>query len=298
MEIEYRTYKPGYEEKQARIYTEASGIKATAEEILQRYKADRTDPNFVRFAFNKEGKALAYCQARLEKKGSVAIGFPWAISECQPEVQEKLFDDISTYISQKKEPKEFHYWIRHDWEHVIKFFLRKGFTREREGLIFDFNVLEVSKIVEEESPFTSRVATIDDLDLLVEITRIDKILKTFMTKEAMIDYFSNKVLADGHAVLIFKDKQIVCASAPLKNSDQENGDHILLRFTATRKGYETAWKSLIIEIAKECVSSRPEWNNNPLRVYVEAGSKQASIIKTLNPIIKPNYSYYILKIQE
>ncbi|MHA2075948.1 MAG: hypothetical protein ACW97X_15115, partial [Candidatus Hodarchaeales archaeon] len=95
-----------------------------------------------------------------------------------------------SYINEKKNPQDFHYWIRPDWEHVKDFFLRKGFTRKKEGLLFEFDVLEVSKFVEENSQFTSRVATLDDLDLLVEIARADKILKTFMTKEAMIDYFT------------------------------------------------------------------------------------------------------------
>ncbi len=298
MEVEYRTYKPGLklEEEQARIYTEASGVKATAEEILQRYKADKIDRNLVRFAFNKEGKTLAYCQARLEKKGSIAIGYPWAIPECPPEVQEKLFDNIFDYIIEKKNPKEIHYWIRHDWEHVINFFLRKGFTREREGSVFEFDVLEVSKFVEENSQFTSRVATLDDLDLLVEIARADKVLKTFMTKEAMTDYFTNKVLADGHAVLVFKDEKIVCASAPLReNTGQEENDHMFLRFVATRKGYETAWRKLIVGIAKECVSAGSEWTSIPLRVHVEVDSERANIIKTFNPIIKPSYDYYVLE---
>ena len=117
-----------------------------------------------------------------------------------------------------------------------------------------------------------------------------------MTKEVMIDYFKNKVLADGHAILVFKEGKIVCASAPLREyPGQEEQDHMILRFTATRKGYEEAWKTLIIEIAKECVATGSKWTQNPLRINVEGGSKQADILSTMNPRIKPSYDYYVLK---
>ncbi|MFX0084660.1 MAG: hypothetical protein ACFFAU_03220 [Candidatus Hodarchaeota archaeon] len=295
MKIEYHTYKPGYEEDQARIYTKATGIKATAEEIRLRYKEDKTDPKFIRFAF-MNGKIVAYCQARVDKKDSIAIGYPWAFPECPPEAQNKLFDDLMSYIKKRKQPKDFHYWIRHDWEHVKQFFKQKGFILEKEGLIYDIDVTEASKIENNNSLFTSRIATKNDLNLLVEIARADKLLKTFMTKEVMIDYFTNKVLADGHAILVFKEGKIVCASAPLREyPGQEEKDHMILRFTATRNGYEEAWKTLIIEIAKECVASGPEWTQNPLRVNVESGSKQASILSTMNPKTKPSYDYYVLR---
>jgi hypothetical protein len=119
-----------------------------------------------------------------------------------------------------------------------------------------------------------------------------------MTKEAMIDYFTNKVLADGHAVLVFKDEKIVCASAPLRDTDQEENDHIFLRFAATRKGYETAWRMLITGIAKECVSAGSEWTSYPLQVHVEADSERANIIKSLKPKIKPSYDFYVLLLKE
>ena len=107
MEIEYRPYQSGYEKQQAKIYSESSGILATAEEILQRYKTEKTDPQYIRFAFTKEGKALAYCQVRLEKKGSIAIGYPWALPNCPTEVQEKLFNDLMTYMSPRC-PTDYH----------------------------------------------------------------------------------------------------------------------------------------------------------------------------------------------
>ena len=296
MEIEYRSYQLGYEKQQAKIYSEASGILATAEEILQRYKTDKTDPQYIRFAFTKEGKALAYCQARFEKKGSIAIGYPWALPNCPSEVQEKLFDDLMTFIDKKNNPTNYHYWIRYDWEHVKKFFIERGFIRETEGVIYDLDVIDISKFPNENSPFTSRIATNNDLDLLVEIARSDKVLQTFMTKKAMIDYFKNKVLVDGHVILVFKEKLIVCASAPLKEyPGQEERDHMILRFTATRKGYEKAWLTLITEIAKECVSSGPEWTQYPLRVNVETGSEIAELLKRFNPSKKPSYGYYVLK---
>ena len=80
MEIVYRFYEPnqGLEEVQAHLYNQATGEKATAEQIRTRYETEKTNPRFVRYAFAEDGKPLAYIQAKKEKN-KFAIGYPWAV---------------------------------------------------------------------------------------------------------------------------------------------------------------------------------------------------------------------------
>ncbi len=116
----------------------------------------------------------------------------------------------------------------------------------------------------------SRPATKDDIDLLIEVALSDPQLnRAFPDKDGFRNYFENRVLKDGHAVLLLDGDKVVAASAPLKM--EPNGvfllgdeERVLMRFTAIRPGYSYAWKRLVVEIAKEVKSAG--WKDTPLRL--------------------------------
>ncbi len=295
MEIVYRFYEPnqGLEEIQAHLYNQVTGEKATAEQIRARYETEKTNPKFVRYAFDENSEPLAYIQARKEKK-SFAIGYPWALPSCPPEVQEKLFNEMLDYIKQKN-PHEISYWLKSTWKDQISFFTSRGFVRQVEGFGYDFDVSAVSKLEIPDQTFTSRIASDDDFDLLLEIAKVDEDLKKVYTEEWFKNYFKDKVLPDGHCVLVFQDNLIVCASAPLKEwpDKTEADDYMILRFTATRPGYINAWKTLIIDVTRECVTTG--WTEKPLRVFADSKTEVAGLLEELNPVKVPTYDKYVLK---
>lgn len=296
MKVIYKFYTPnqGLEEIQARIFNHNTGFNATAEEIRERYKRGKTNPHFIRYAFSEEGQPLAYVQARVAQDKSILIGYPWAYPECPEEVQNVLFDEMLAYILQK-EPKQINYWIRNDWEKQTQFFERKGFRRTIEGFCYLFDVKDLSQRTSEDLTYHSRVATLDDLEFLIEIGSIDKELKRLFSRSWLQDYFTNKVLKDGHCILVFdNEEQIVCASAPLrwKEEAEDVEKHIMLRFTATRPGNERAWETLVIALAKECTVI--EWTDLPIRVDGKKGSEIDQILKKYNPESTTCYDLFTL----
>jgi hypothetical protein len=300
MKVIYRFYEPnqGLEEVQAKIFNfnmenlETYDQRGDPEEIRKRYEFNLTDPKQVRFAFTEEGEPLAYIQSRINQNKTISIGYPWAMPKCPSEVQEKIFDELFNYIKDKKKPKEINYWLFYKWREQIDFFERKGFSKKIEGYRYEFDVLETSKLdLLNNNHYRSRLATDDDLGLLLEVSLLDKDMNNAgFTEKWLRSYFTEKVLKDGHCILVFKNDQIVCSSAPLRFKEN-NKEIIILRFTATKPGNEKAWLPLISHITQECL--RIGWNDVPLRVNTSSDSKIADILKTLNPKIKPSYHFYI-----
>jgi hypothetical protein len=59
----------------------------------------------------------------------------------------------------------------------------------------------------ESPPFDRRIANENDLDLLVELAKVDEGLSQgFPDEDAMISYFRDRVLPDGHTVVLFNQK--------------------------------------------------------------------------------------------
>ncbi|MFX0051481.1 MAG: hypothetical protein ACFFAJ_16980 [Candidatus Hodarchaeota archaeon] len=304
MDVQYCYYEKdqGLEELQVKIFNyNMRALKtpdqvARAEEIKERYERENPDSKQIRFALTKDGKPLAYIQSRFSKENKVAIGYPWAMPECPKNVQEKLFDEMLSYLI-KRRPKEINYWLYYKWEKQIDFFKRKHFVRKIKGIKYEFEIDKTSRINLPDSIFTSRLATEEDLDSLIEISLLDEDMgNAGFTKNWLRKYFTDKVLPDGKCVLVFdQDAQIVCASAPLKQHNEIEGDYIILRFAATRPGYEEAWRVLINRIAKICVETG--WiDTGPLVVF--SGSDHVTfmnIIEKLQPIKKPSYDLYVYK---
>ncbi|MFX0092415.1 MAG: hypothetical protein ACFFBD_11680 [Candidatus Hodarchaeota archaeon] len=298
MKIVYRHYEPdqGLEEIQAKIYTEVSGLPATAAQIRERNL--RREPETTRYALTEEGEPLAYVTARDSGShvGRTYIGYPWALPGCPSEVQEKIFDELFAYLRKREKTLEIATTIVVNAKiakEQILFFEQKGF-RETERLFryfLDFDVNEVSKweMTNDISSFSSCLATIEDIDRLVDICLADHYMRNALPdQDAFRSYFQDRVLKDGHAIIVFQGDQVVAASAPLKRQPDGialTGDEmrVIMRFSAVQPGYPQAWKRLLIEIAKECVVAG--WADIPLRVgfYFVTGHPNANYLAELRP---------------
>ncbi|MFW9935966.1 MAG: hypothetical protein ACFFDU_10770, partial [Candidatus Thorarchaeota archaeon] len=222
MKVNYRHYEPeqNLEEIRAKLYTTASGLPANPEII--RLQAQNSDPKLMRFAFTEKDEPLAYISASGSdvQPWTIGMGYPWAMPECPPKVQENLFKTLVGYIKSNEKIQEIVTGValtsKIADEH-IRFFTEKGFTEKERVYLYalDYDVTEVSKwkLTKELRAFKSRGATKKDVDQLIEVCHSDPYTRNaFPTQEAWESYFKDRVLKDGHAVMVFKDDQVVAAS--------------------------------------------------------------------------------------
>ncbi|MFX1491705.1 MAG: hypothetical protein ACFFBU_05545 [Promethearchaeota archaeon] len=279
MKIIYQTYEPdkGLDELQVKIYSEASGLPARAEEIRQRNLSRQ--PEMTRYALTDKGEPLAYITARdsSSELGRTYIGYPWTMPGAPSEVQTKLFNDMFEYLKQRENTLEIATTVvltAKIADQQFDFFKSKGFVEKNRLYRYnlDFDAIEVStwKKSKEISNFNSRGATLDDLDLLIELSQADTYLNpAFPTPEAREIYFRDRVLKDGHAVIVFDNSQPIAASALLRLKPNQlyltgKEERIVMRFTAIRPGYRHAWKRLLIAMANEVQAAG--WAKIPLRL--------------------------------
>ncbi|MFX1515933.1 MAG: hypothetical protein ACFFC6_06460 [Promethearchaeota archaeon] len=277
MKIIYRHYEPnqGLEDFQAKIYSEVTARPTSGEEIRARYKDQKKDPKTTLYALTEEGAPLAYVQATDSTShiGRTHISYPWALPACPADVQEKIFDELLTYLLQREHTVEITAPLVLDVEGIderIEFFTNKGFS-EKERLYYysyDFEIDEICSWTITDESYTCRAATLEDLEKLLELCKADPNWQ-FLTQEVATNYFTNKVLKDGNAVLVFHNNQVVATGAILRVQPGVSvligkEERILLRFSAIRPKYHDAWKHMLIELANKCV--KLGWTDVPLRV--------------------------------
>jgi hypothetical protein len=267
MKVVYRKWESGQglEEIQAKIYTTVSGLPARAEEIGPRN--DHRGKESTRYALTEDGKPLAYITSDISdtEPGRAHIGYPWSLPECPLEAKEKLFNDLLDHLYSLNGIRQVRTAVvtgSKTKKEQIQYFLDRGFT-ETERLYqyyLDMNVNETAAkdITGEEAILTARVATEDDIPALVELCLADTNLRNaFPNEEGFTTYFRERVLKDGHCVMLFDSDRPVMATAPLRFKPDGNllrgdEDRYIMRFTASRPGYEYAWDRLVIELAREC----------------------------------------------
>ncbi len=267
MEVKYTVWEPdkGLEDIQAKIFSHASGIPERAEVIRDRNL--QRAPEMTRYALTNEGEPLAYVTARdsSSETGRTYVGYPWTMPSCPSDVQLKIFDEMMTYLDAREGTKEIGTTIiqRSNLRNTqLDFFKKRGFVEDTRifRYILPLDVVETSnlELSEEAAALTTKVATENDMDHLVEIFLAEESLRNQISDEERIkSYFRDRVLKDGHAVILFDGDKVVAATAPLRfqpNNARVFGDEekIIMRFTAMRPGYNYAWPRLLVELAKEC----------------------------------------------
>ena len=297
MKIVYKNWEPkkDLEELQAKIYNENNPRPqpVTAQQIIERYEREKIDPKTVCYALDEEGNPLAYIQARdYEAVEETHLGYPWALENCPKEVQDKLFNDMLDYIKKREIAKK--YAIRMnaavDDKKVMDFFKGKGLVEKTRGHRYEVDVKEVSKSEYTETEFTTRLATPDDVDLLVDLIKADgRYTGQFGSDKDIADYFRDRVLKDAEekgnkAVMVFKGDKLVMASAPLVfKAPGEDEERLILRFHSYLPDNEPAYEPLITEIAKVCVSNNYE-TDKPLGTFIgDTDTVFAKILDKHNP---------------
>ncbi len=279
MNLIYRNYEPnqGLEEQQAKIYIEVSGLPADAEEIKMRFKGEKRNPQSARYVLTENNKLLAYVQTSkwAARPGTYIISFPWALPECPPEAQEKIFDDLLTWLKDTIHPQVLAGEVVFDTtttDDRIAFFQRKGFI-EKEHLYVnsvDFNLIDVCnwEMTDEIASYTCRSGTTEDLDQIIEVCHADNYMRdVFPSVEEAKYYVENTFLKDDQNKLILKNNQIVSVGLPYRRKltrGKDKGLEIISLTSATRLNHPQAWKRLLIEVSKDCRKSG--WQNFPLRI--------------------------------
>ncbi len=280
MDVVYKKWKSGegLEDVQARIYTEVSGIPANAEEIGPRNDERGTEAS--RYALTKEGEPLAYITSLVsdENIGRIHIGYPWSLPGCPDDVKDKLLNDLISYWKGKDETKIIRTSVVLESKTKtaqIEFFLKRGFVEDESAYTVtkDFDIAKLSKLELSgpERDLKCRLATDEDIDVLIDVTKADPLMCTaFSNDDAFVPYFKDRVLKDGHAVILYDGDTAVAASAPLlfKPDGQillGEEERVIMRFTSIRPGFKHAWKRLLVEIAKE--AKKAGWSKTPIRSY-------------------------------
>ncbi|MHA1927736.1 MAG: hypothetical protein ACTSV2_04045 [Candidatus Thorarchaeota archaeon] len=279
MKIIYKNWEPdqGLEEAQEKIYTTVCGLPAQAEEIRERNIRRGTEATM--YALTEEGAPLAYVTSYKDNSepNKAYIGYPWSMPECPQEAQDKIFNDLLAHLKAKEGIEEIRIGVgltSKIKDAQIEYLEKNDFVEVERAYQYnaDLDVKETAelKLSEKAASLKSRVATEKDVEALVEVCLADEFLKNaFPSEEAFTAYFKDRVLKDGHAVLVFEGDKVIGASAPLRfkpdgaflRGDEER---ILMRFTAVRTGYAFAWRRLLVEIAKECKSAG--WTDLLMRI--------------------------------
>jgi hypothetical protein len=162
-----RSYQPGDEHAQARIYNAAagslSGFKpASTEEISRRYSAGGSDPE-ARYYAVKNGKVVGY--AVFDSNGRVS--YPWCLPEAR-ELQEPLLETVLDQMQRRGLPEAWTAY-RADWSNVIDFLRQHNFTEKR--LMINY-ITEISRLPAREQLASSRTIEPlkhDDLSRLIAL---------------------------------------------------------------------------------------------------------------------------------
>lgn len=313
MKVVYKNYEAdqGLDELQAKIYTEASGLPATAEEI--RARNIERDQKMTQYALTEAGEPLAYvtCRDSSSELGRTYIGYPWKLPDCPKEAQMKLFAEQLDYLKNREETKSIGSTVvmgSKIAEKQLEFLYTQGF-REDDQIYFyneDFEAKEVSKwkLNEVESSYTAKVATVEDVKGLMDLIKSDSYIRNaFPNDDAMRAYLVDRVLKDGHAIVILKDDKMVAASAALRLTPDSpslvgDEDRFIMRFSAIRPGYKGVWRRLVIEIAKELVASKLVDVPFRLRTTYTSRDPVAAGIAEIKPEIELFEKVLVLENQE
>ena len=310
MDADYKYWKAGqkYEEVQAKIYTEISGLPANPEEIGPRN--DRRGEDATRYAFTKEGEPLAYITSDMidENLGQVLVGYPWSLPKCPVEVKDKLLNDMIEYWKNKDGIREIQTSVdlrSKTSSEQIAYFKKHGFAQIESAFFFakDFDVEATSSLEYEGSAdaLAAKIASDDDLETLIAITKADpRMSQAFPNDDAYVPYFKDRVLKDSHAVILYDGEKAVAASAPLLFKPDGriligDEDRVIMRFASILPDYNHAWKRLLTEIAKEAKNAG--WAKTPIRALFgfRTQDRLAQAMSEIIPEIQETNSIFVYR---
>ena len=195
IEFNYKYWEAnkGFEELQADVFNTSNQYKffpATADQIKMQFEKENIDPKTVKYAFRGE-EMVGYVQARIrEKSKEIHISFPWALPETPVEVQNKLFDEMITYLKVHETFQDYKIRSNVFAKPVtnLEFLKKRGFKEKNawKSLYFDLSSLSQATY---ENKFHSRVGTKDDIDIIVSLINQDgRYTSQFKDDEAIKQY--------------------------------------------------------------------------------------------------------------
>ena len=136
-----RTFQPGDEEAQVRIYNEAAAHlpkfkPASSEEVRRRCRAADFDPE-TRFYAVADGQPVGY--ATFHQNGRV--NYPWCVKGHEDKA-EGLFETVLQAMQKRKLPRAFAAY-REDWPPQQEFFLGHGFRKARDMANFVLDMADM-----------------------------------------------------------------------------------------------------------------------------------------------------------
>ncbi len=128
--MQIRTYQPGDEQAQARIYNTAAGPlpafkPATADEVARRYRGDDTDPG-SRFYAVIDGEVVGYAVFC----GNGRVSYPWCLPGAEG-AREPLLGTLLDEMVRRDMPEAWAAY-RADWSAVLDFFKGQAFVEKRQ----------------------------------------------------------------------------------------------------------------------------------------------------------------------
>ncbi|MFW9793680.1 MAG: hypothetical protein ACFFEE_05235 [Candidatus Thorarchaeota archaeon] len=226
MNLVYKKWNPDekLEEVQAKIYTDVSGLPARPQEIKPRNIQRGEDA--TRYVLSKDGAPLAYVTSWINDENPTegGIGYPWSMKDCPEKAKLKIFDELFKHLKEEKKLEEINTGIVLNSKIAkdqITFFKERGFEESERAYRYtkdiDIEELTSKKLEGKYAKLKSKIASKDDIDALIEICLADpQLRRAFPDEDGFRNYFENRVLPQGNAIMLFDGDKLVAASAALR----------------------------------------------------------------------------------
>lgn len=160
-----RNFQPGDEAAQVAVYNVAAGQlpgfkPAKVEDVQKRTRARGFDPA-TRWYVEEHGEVVGYCVLEPQQH---RVSFPWCKS---PGAADALFEAALAGARERGITRLFAAY-RRDWQPVLGFFERQGFTKTREVVNFAMDVLDLPTTALGASAGMTRLQK-DDLPAIAEM---------------------------------------------------------------------------------------------------------------------------------
>jgi GNAT superfamily N-acetyltransferase len=196
-----RTYQPGDEQAQARVYNVAAGSlpgfkPATAEEIGRRYRGGDPDPESRYFAV-ENGEVVGY--AVFGPNGR--ISYPWCLPGAE-NLRQPLLETVLREMRKRGIPEAWTAY-RADWSPVHEFLDQHGFTEKRRMINY---VADVSQLpVGDRLPANRVIEPLARADLPQLIAIANGLLAGSDPEALEQFYWNNRFTNLSESLLAFKD---------------------------------------------------------------------------------------------